>query len=98
HIRRHILGAQTASLAGDIMNEKIMALALALSAALAPGSVLAQEQPPPRVIVTGEGEATMVPDMALLALSVMREAATAREALDANSEAMAAVLAAMKEF
>ena len=34
--------------------------------------------------------------MALLSLSVMREATTAREALDANNDAMAAVIAAMK--
>lgn len=55
------------------------------------------ETPSPRIIVVGEGEATVKPDLALLTLSVMREAATAREALTANNEAMAKVLAAMKE-
>ncbi|TIU73795.1 MAG: DUF541 domain-containing protein, partial [Mesorhizobium sp.] len=53
-------------------------------------------QPPPRIIVSGEGEATVAPDMAILSLSVMREAKSAREALDANNDAMAAVIAAMK--
>lgn len=51
----------------------------------------------PRIIVAGEGEATLKPDMALLSLSVMREAATARDAMTANNEAMAQVIAAMKE-
>jgi uncharacterized protein len=51
---------------------------------------------PPRIVVTGEGEATARPDLATLSLSVMREAKTAREALDANSAAMASVISAMK--
>jgi len=45
--------------------------------------------------VSGEGEAPS-PDVAVLTLSVLREAKTAREALDANNDAMAAVIAAMK--
>lgn len=49
------------------------------------------------VSVIGVGEAAIAPDMAEVTLTVTREAATAREALDANNEAMAAVLAAMKE-
>lgn len=50
----------------------------------------------PRISVTGEGEESMRPDMALLSFSVMRQAETAREALDANNEAMAQVIAALK--
>ena len=38
----------------------------------------------------------MAPDMAILQLTVMREAATARAALDKNSAAMAEVIAAMR--
>ena len=38
----------------------------------------------------------MAPDMAILQLTVMREAATARAALDQNSAAMAEVIAAMR--
>lgn len=51
----------------------------------------------PQIRVTGEGRATLVPDMAMLQLMVTREGATAREALDANSAAMQGVLAAMRE-
>ena len=72
-------------------------LPLALAAAVAfPAVAGAADQPPPRIVVSGEGEATTAPDLALLSLSVMREAKTAREALDANNDAMAAVIAAMK--
>lgn len=79
------------------MNRRMLVLALASVAALAPLAASAQQQAtPPRIIVMGEGEAAAAPDMALLSLSVMREAPTARAALDANNEAMAAVIAAMK--
>ncbi|MFD9898298.1 SIMPL domain-containing protein [Mesorhizobium sp. NPDC059025] len=73
-------------------------LPLALAAAVAmPAIASAAETPQPlRIIVSGEGEATVAPDLALLSLSVMREAKTAREALNANNDAMAAVIAAMK--
>ena len=49
------------------------------------------------VIVTGEGEVQAAPDMAILDLSVLREAKTAREALTDNNKAMSKVLGAMKE-
>jgi uncharacterized protein YggE len=50
----------------------------------------------PRILVTGQGSVDVAPDMAMLALTVTREAETAREALDANSAAMNDVLDAMK--
>jgi uncharacterized protein YggE len=78
------------------MTKTISALALAAAMALPAAAQAADTPPPPRVIVLGEGEATAKPDMALLSLSVMREAATARAALDADNDAMAAVIAAMK--
>lgn len=78
------------------MNRKYMALALAAALTLPAAAARADTQPPPRIIVSGEGQASVAPDLALLALSVMREAKTAREALDANNDAMAAVIAAMK--
>lgn len=53
-------------------------------------------QPSPRISVTGEGEVSVAPDMAILNLSVLREAETAREAVSASSEAMKQVLAALK--
>lgn len=76
----------------------LAAMPFALAAAIVvPAAARATEPlPPPRIVVSGEGEATVAPDMALLSLSVMREAKTARAALDANNDAMAAVIAAMK--
>jgi uncharacterized protein len=76
----------------------LSALSLASALVLAAPSVAGAQdrQPSPRIVVNGEGEATLRPDMALVTLGVMREAATAREALTANSDAMAAVIAAMK--
>lgn len=50
-----------------------------------------------RIIVTGQGSASVAPDMAILALTVTREADTAQAALKAGSAAMAEVLAAMKK-
>jgi uncharacterized protein len=73
----------------------VSALALALSALTALPSQAADE-PTPRIIVSGEGSASAAPDMALISLTVLREATTAREALDANNAAMAEVLSAMK--
>lgn len=73
-------------------------LPLALAAAVAlPAAAIAENDSTPRIVVTGEGEAAVSPDMAIVTLTVMREAVTAREALTANNEAMQAVIAAMKE-
>ena len=55
------------------------------------------DQPLPRIVVTGEGQVDVAPDMAILSLTVTREAETAREALDANNMAMKDVLDAMKK-
>jgi uncharacterized protein YggE len=74
-------------------------LPLILAGALAlPTLASAQEQrPAPRVVVTGQGETAIAPDMAIVSLAVMREAETARAAMDENNTAMAAVLEAMKK-
>ena len=69
-------------------------LVLALSLLALPG--VAADQPAPRISVSGQGSADLVPDMAVLTLTVTREAPTARAALDANSEAMAGVIKAMQ--
>ena len=52
--------------------------------------------PYPRILVTGQGSVDIAPDMAILSLTVTREAETARAALDANSSAMKDVMTAMK--
>jgi uncharacterized protein YggE len=49
------------------------------------------------VMVSGEGQSAAAPDMAVLNLAVVKQAKTAREALDENNKAMAAVLAALKK-
>jgi uncharacterized protein YggE len=71
----------------------LVALVLCLSGGWQ--AVHAEEPPVPRILVTGEGSVDVAPDMAVLTLSVMREAPTAREAVTANSAAMARVLDAM---
>ena len=55
-----------------------------------------EDAPYPRILVTGQGSVDLAPDMAVLALTVTREAETARVALDDNSQAMSKVLTAMK--
>lgn len=81
------------------MNRRHLPLALAAALAL-PQLAAAQEAPradAPRIVVVGEGEAAIAPDMAILTLSVLREADTAREALDAANAAIAEVIASVKE-
>jgi uncharacterized protein len=77
-------------------NTTLIAALAALSAALYALPAGAADEPTPRIIVSGEGEAAAAPDMAVISLTVLREAETARAALDANSKATAEVLAAMK--
>jgi uncharacterized protein len=71
----------------------ILVSSLALAGIAAP----AFAQATPTIAVTGQGEAAVAPDMAILSLSVMREAPTAREALDEANAAMREVIAAMRE-
>ena len=79
------------------MNRLLVSLLLPAAIALSVPAAFAQPGPtPPRIVVVGEGEAAVAPDLALLTLGVMREAATAGEALDAANKAMAAVIADMK--
>jgi uncharacterized protein YggE len=57
---------------------------------------MAADDPTPRILVSGEGSVNLAPDMAILTLSVTRQAETARAALDANSLAMKEFQTAMK--
>ena len=59
--------------------------------------VAAEDRPYPQIRVTGEGVATLPPDMALLSLAVARDAPTAAKALEETSRAMRDVLAAMRK-
>ena len=50
------------------------------------------------IVVTGQGESTGTPEISIVTLSVQNEAPTARQAIDQNSAAMAAVVEAMKRI
>ena len=53
----------------------LAAMPFALAAAIAvPAAASAAERLPPHIVVSGEGESTVAPDMAVLSLTVMREA------------------------
>lgn len=49
------------------------------------------------ISLSGHGEVRMAPDLAVVTVGVMSSAATARVALDANTKAMEAVMASLKE-
>lgn len=71
-------------------------LLVALIAAAVPAG--AEDMKDQRTItVSASGEVTVVPDMARITSGVTTEAATAKEALAQNSEAMAKVIAGLKE-
>ncbi len=78
----------------DLRHTALLLLVLATMSYAATG--LAAEDFRPRILVSGEGSAEVAPDMAVLQLTVTREAKTAREALDANSAAMSKVISAME--
>lgn len=80
-----------------MLNRSLSLLLILLCCAGAGGSALADDDGPAYIAVTGEAAANMLPDIALLDLTVMREAPTAREALDANTAAMNEVIAAMRD-
>ncbi len=80
----------------NIVLPKILGLLALLLGAMASAHAT-DLQTQPQIRVTGEGRATLAPDMALLHLMVTREGATAREALDANSAAMEDVIGAMRK-
>ena len=79
------------------MNRRTVPLLLAAALAFPTLASAQEDHRPPRIVVTGQGETAVAPDMAIVTLAVMREADTAREALDQNNTAMADVIAAMKE-
>lgn len=61
------------------------------------GHAVAEDAKPATISVSATGKANVTPDLAILYLNVLREADTAREALNANNQAMADVLKAMKD-
>ena len=73
----------------------IASLSIACLASLSMQGALA-ELAKPMISVNGTGSATSTPDMAMITLGVQRRAKSARDALNENNKAMAAVLAALK--
>ncbi len=71
----------------------ILTMTLLCSSPLANSS---DTEPYPTIHVAGQASVDLAPDMAVLALTVTREAETARLALDANSAAIKKVLAALR--
>ncbi len=76
---------------------KFVALIAAIMVLLPQSAAFADNhnRPVPQIRVTGEGSSEIPPDMAIVTMTVLREADTAREALSENNKAMAAVMAAM---
>lgn len=72
------------------------AAAIALSAV---NAAKADDNAPREAVisVSGEGRSGVAPDMAVLSFSVVSDAKTAREALDANNKSMTDVLKALKD-
>lgn len=63
---------------------------------VAPRLAHAASDTPSQVVVSAQGSVDAAPDMAILSLTVRREAATARVALDQNNAAMKDVISALK--
>lgn len=78
------------------VRQSLVTVLLALAAGFCT-SLAAAGEPEPSISVSGEGEASVAPDMAIVSLMVTREGETAREALSANNRAMEEVLAAMRK-
>lgn len=72
-------------------------LSAAAIAVLSLGAAAFADEQRPSIQVTGEGTATARPDRATIQAGVVTQAATASEALDANSRAMDRMLAVLRE-
>ncbi|KKZ86242.1 SIMPL domain-containing protein [Rhizobium phaseoli] len=81
-----------------ILSKTVLMTALLALPLAAAAPAMAQEAKPREAVisVTGDGESSVAPDMAIVALSVVKQAKTAREALDENNKAMKDVLDALK--
>ncbi|EGE56827.1 UNVERIFIED_ORG: hypothetical protein GGI63_002274 [Rhizobium esperanzae] len=81
-----------------ILSKTVLMTALLALPLAAAAPAMAQEAKPREAVisVTGDGESSVAPDMAIVTLSVVKQAKTAREALDENNKAMKDVLDALK--
>lgn len=81
------------------LTAKALALTALVAVSAAPTLSLAHDGPKKHatISVTGHGNATIAPDMATLNFAVVKQAATAAEAMSENSKALSDVIAALKE-
>ena len=78
------------------LTTRLAAAGLLFAAPLGAGAALAQEPAQPAISVSAMGDATLVPDMATVSLSVVSEADETATALADNSAAMQKVIDALK--
>jgi uncharacterized protein YggE len=78
---------------------RLLAVSLVVATALTPLALSAQERDrkEPAIVVNGEGDAAIAPDLAIISLGVAETRKTAREALDVANAAMSAVIDALKK-
>lgn len=76
--------------------QPILAILISLFV-LNPHSSFANEKQVSTISLSGTGSVSVAPDMAILSFGVVKEAETARIALDENNKAMAAILKAMAD-
>jgi uncharacterized protein len=75
-------------------------IALATALLFSSGETYAQQpqqSPEARIVVTGQGSVSVTPDYAQIRIGVTVRTRTVKEAVDANSKSMAAVMAALKD-
>lgn len=77
----------------------VAAAALVLAATVMPAALPAQERErkEPVIVVSGEGDAAIAPDLAIVSLGVAETRKSARDALDVANAAMGAVVDALKK-
>ncbi|HEY7297894.1 MAG TPA: SIMPL domain-containing protein [Xanthobacteraceae bacterium] len=74
-----------------------MAAAALLFSVVAAHAQQQPQAPEPRIVVTGEGSVSVAPNYAHIKSGVTTRAKTVKEAVDANSKTMAAIIAALKD-
>jgi uncharacterized protein YggE len=76
----------------------LVASVTAAALLFSPAAAQPERRPVPVITVTGEAEAALAPDLAILSAGVTTAAKSARDASEANAKAMAAVVAALKSL
>ena len=77
------------------MFRHVLAAGLMTFLIAAPAAMAEEAKPPRNISLTGHGEVRAAPDMALVSIGTVDQAATAAEALAANNASRAAVIAVL---